>query len=116
MQAVAAGHVEMVSLLLEEGADVAYTNPVSVFFVSLFYVYKKFIIVVNFVQADGNTALHLASLAGSAEIVRLLARGDKKGIYTVNKVSIAYFETLGMFYILNMKLRFVFFFFFFFFF
>ncbi len=36
MRAVAAGHVEMVSLLLEEGADVAYINPVSVFFVDVY--------------------------------------------------------------------------------
>lgn len=48
MRAVVAGHVDMVSLLLEEGADVTYINPVNAFLSCIVYIRKRFIVVIKF--------------------------------------------------------------------
>lgn len=48
MRAVVAGHVNMVSLLLEEGADVTYINPVNAFLSCIVYIRKSVIVVIKF--------------------------------------------------------------------
>ena len=94
MLAATKGLTEIVSLLVEEGADVNQINAVSFlcYFVQLIYgfnlLYMSSLCFLFSLQVDGNTALHYASLFGQSETVKFLIEHCHADTSIINKVFI----------------------------